>query len=101
MIAHGLPVVAAFRAGTGMQPLANLLLLNIVPVGRLAGDRIDAGEDVLENGFLVAEEFSGDPVELPENPRLADRKHQLLSTVVDKNALEHFVEIERFTGDVL
>ncbi len=41
------------------------------------------------------------PVQLPEDPGLADREHGFLAAHVDEHALVHLVEIERFTGRML
>ena len=101
MIAHRLPVVSAFGARTGLNPLADLLLEDVAAISRLAGLRIDAGEDVLEDRLLEAEKLVRLAVELPEHAGLADGKHQLLAAAVDQHALEHFVEIQRFAGHVL
>ena len=101
MVAHGLPVVAAFGAGTGLNPLAGLLLEDVAAIGRLARLRIDPREDVLEDGFLEGEELAGLAVELPQDAGLADGEQQLLAAAVDQHALEHFVQVERFAGHVL
>ena len=69
--------------------------------GRHAGLRIDAIEDVLEDRFLVAEVLAGPAIELPQDAGLADREHELLIADVDEHALEDFVEVERFAGNVL
>ena len=59
VVAHRLPVVAAFGARARLDPLLDLLLDDVVAVGRRAGLRIDLVEDVLEDRLLVAEELAG------------------------------------------
>ena len=41
-----------------LNPLADLLLEDVAAIGRLAGLRIDAREDILKNGFLEPEELA-------------------------------------------
>src|SRR6185295_13544584 len=94
-------VVAALGARARLHPLAGLLLEDVGAIGRRAALRIDRLEHVLEDRFLVAEERAVAPIELPENPRLADREDDFLIADVDEDALEHFVEVERLAGRVL
>ena len=58
MVAHGLPVVAAFRAGTDLQPLPDLLLEDVIAVRGLARLRIDPGENILKDRLFVIEELA-------------------------------------------
>src|ERR1019366_1312498 len=100
IVAHGLPVVAAFGAGARRSPFADFLLQNVGTGGELAGLRID-GEDVLEDGFLGADKFPGLAIELPEDAGLANSEHRLAVADVHQDALVHFVHIERLAGRVL
>src|SRR6185369_1318012 len=54
-VTHRLPVVSAFRARTRIHPLTRLLLEDVWAILRCPGLRVDRLEDVLEDGFLVAE----------------------------------------------
>ena len=101
VIAHRHPVVAAFGTGAGAEPLADLLFQNIAAVGEFAGLAIDAGEDVLVDGFVEVEIFAGDAVEFPENAGLADAEDELLAVEIDEDTFEDFVEIEGLLLDVL
>src|SRR5262245_42000273 len=101
MVAHGLPVVATFRTGTRLYPLPDLLLEDVTPIRRFAGSRIDARKHVLKDSFLVTEKLAGLPIELPQNTRFTDRKHQLPLADIYENPLKHLVEVQRFTGSVL
>ena len=101
VIRHRLPVVAAFGARAHRQPLVDLLIDDVLAIGRRALLRIDLLEDVLEHGLLVAEELAGLALDLPQDAGLADREEILLRTDVDQHPLEHLVEVERFTGRVL
>ena len=58
VVAHRLPVVAALGARARLDPLLDLLLDDVGAIGRHAGLRIDAIEDVLKDRFLVAEELA-------------------------------------------
>ncbi|MCX6585749.1 MAG: hypothetical protein NTX13_04110 [Acidobacteria bacterium] len=93
--------MAALGAGTGLDPLADLLFENVGAVGGFAGLGVDAGEDVLEDGFFVGEELPGGAVELPEDAGFADGEQELLGAAVEEDAFKDLVEVEGFTGDVL
>src|SRR5258708_28813921 len=93
--------MTALRAGTGLHPLPNLLLQDVTPVSRLTRLRIDVRKHVLKDGFLMTQELARLPVELPQDTGLTDRQCQLMSARVHQDPLEHFVEVERFAGDVL
>ena len=56
MVAHRLPVVPALRARARLHPLPDLLLEDVAAIRRLAGLRIDAREDVLEDRLLEVRE---------------------------------------------
>src|SRR5439155_13729748 len=83
-VAHRLPVVAALRARTRIDPLPRRLLENVGAILRRAALGIDRLEDVLEDRLLVAEELSVSSIELPQNPRFADREDDLLIADVDE-----------------
>src|SRR5207249_4559507 len=51
--AHGLPVLAAFRAGARLHPRPDSHRHDVGPILRRAGLRIDAIPDVLVDRFLV------------------------------------------------
>jgi len=93
--------VAALRAGARIHPLAGLLLENVGPILRRAALGVDRLEHVLEDRFLVAEELPVPAIELPENPRLADREDELLIAEIDEHALEDFVQVQRLSRGVL
>ena len=101
IVAGGLPVVAAFRAWAGRDPLIGLLVQDVLAIGDLAGLGIDLAEDVLEQGLLFAQELAGDAVELPQDAILADGHQRLLIAMIDQHALEDFVEIQRFARHML
>ena len=79
VVAHRLPVVAAFGARAAVDPLADLVLDDVLPVARRAGLRVELLPDVLEDRFLVAEILAGLAIELPQDAVLADGEHQVLS----------------------
>src|SRR6185436_1969164 len=70
-------------------------------IARLTGFGIDAIEDVLEHGLLVAEESARLAVELPQDSGLADREHGALAADVDEHALVDLVEVERLARRML
>src|SRR5262245_4328023 len=101
MITHRLPVMATFGARTRLNPLSDLLLEYVASISRLTGLRIDPRKHILKYGFPMAHELAGPAVELPQDARLADRKHQLLLADIYQDPLEHLIEIQRFSGDML
>ena len=100
-MAHGRPIVAAGGARTTLDPLAEFLLKDVLPVMRAAAYRIELIPDVLKDGFLVAQIFASLTVELPQNSVFADREEQTLPCVVHQHALKYDIQIERFGGSVL
>src|SRR6185503_20721480 len=64
---HRLPVVAAFGRRTSLHPVADFRRDDVGAIARLTGLGIDAIEDVLEHGLLVAEESARLAVELPQD----------------------------------
>ena len=62
MIGHGLPVVAALGGRADVELLADALFEDVAAVSWLAGFGVDAGEEILEDGLLKAEEASGGTV---------------------------------------
>src|ERR1035438_5395266 len=96
-----MPVVAAFRSGAALDPLAVLLFHDIVPVVRFAGLGVEGIVHILEHRFLVTEVLARLPIVLPENAGLAGAEDKLLAAIVNEDALEDFIEIERFTGSVI
>ena len=96
-----MPVVAAFGSRAALHPFAELLLDDVVAVVRLAGLRIEGIVDVLKHGFLVAEILAVLAIVLPENAVLAGAENQLLAAIVDQDALEYFIQIERFAGSMI
>src|SRR5262249_57077922 len=81
--------------------LPRRLLEDVAAVLRSARLGIDRLEHVLEDRLLEGEQLSGAAIELPENPRLADREDHFLVADVDEHTLEHLVEIERLARRVL
>src|SRR3984957_12836119 len=79
MVAHGLPIVAAFGAGAGVDPFAQLLLYDVVAVVGLARLWIERIEHVLKYGFLVRDVLAGFAIQLPQNAGLSGRKDKLLA----------------------
>src|SRR5262245_37120061 len=80
---------------------AECLVNDVVPISWFARHRIELRPYVLENGFLVPEILTGFPIEFPQNAVFTDCEKQILATCIHKNALEHDVEIERFTWSML
>src|SRR6185295_1199091 len=78
-----------------------LLLEDVGAILRRAALRIDRLEHILKNGLPVADVLAALAIELPQNPRLADREHELLVADVHEYALEDFVEVQRFARRVL
>ena len=100
MVAHGLPVVPALGARTAVDPLADLVIDDVLAVHRRARLRIEFLPDVLEDRLLVSEVLAGLAIHLPQHAVLAGGEHQLLIADVGEHALEDNVEVERFTGCV-
>ena len=101
VIAHGLPVVAALGAGAHLHPFADSLLDDVRAIGELACGLIETAENILKKRFFGVDEFSGLPIELPEDSGFADGESGLQIADIDQDALVDFVEIERFVGHVL
>src|SRR5437762_14183536 len=99
-MAHGGPVLTAFRAGTSLYPLAGLLFKDVLPVVRFACLGIEAIPDVLIDRFLMTEILPSLTIQLPQDSVLSGREDQALSTIVDKNSLINNVEVQRFTGSM-
>jgi hypothetical protein len=85
---------------TGRDCLARLLFEDVVAIGRPAGLHVNRRPDVLEDRFLHVEEFARDAIQLPHQAGFTDGHERLLLTVIDQRALEHLVEIERFSRRV-
>src|SRR5688500_14195170 len=98
MKTHRVPVLATGRAGTRVNPLADLIVENIVPVARGPVVPIKARPNVLEDGLDVAEIFTAGTVVFPEHAVLSDGEHPLLIAGLDQDALKHDVEIKGLTG---
>ena len=101
MVAHRLPVVSAFSAGTAVDPLPHLGVDDVLAVLGLAGAAVDAFPDVLEERLLVPEVTAGLAIQLPQDAVLADGEDQVLAGGIHEHALEDDVEIERFARRVL
>src|SRR5207245_1675070 len=101
IITHRLPVVSALGAGTRRNPLPHLLLEDVAAISWLARHGVNAGKDVLEHRLPEAKKLVCLAVKLPQDSGFANRKQQLLAVAVDQHALVHFVEIQRFAGDML
>ena len=67
-----MPVLTACCGWAHRDPLIYLRILNVLPVCHGTGFRIDIAEGVLEDRFLVGDEFTRYPVMLPEDAVLAD-----------------------------
>src|SRR5262245_47936895 len=85
----------------GIYRFAERLVNDVVPISWFARHRIELRPNVLENRFLVPEILAGFPIEFPQNAVFTDCEKQILATCIHKNALEHDVEIERFTWSML
>src|SRR6266478_8092442 len=97
MIAHGLPIVTTFRAGTDLVPLSDLLLQYVATVGRFTSLGVDACEKVLVDRLLRIEKLTGFAVELPQDAGLAYGEKQLTFRKIHHDAFEHLVHVEGFT----
>src|SRR5690606_28977194 len=98
--AHRLPVVAALGARAAVDPLADLVLDDVLPVARPAGLAVEALPDVLEHRLHVIDVRSAGAIELPQDAVLADGEDELVVAGVDEHALEDDVEIERLARRV-
>src|SRR5688572_17449989 len=101
MVARGVPVVAAFRAGARAHPLAYLRVDDLWTVPRHARLEVDAVEDIVEHRLLERHELAARAIELPQDAGLADREHELARADVHEHALVHLVQVERLAGGVL
>src|SRR5438105_2279695 len=88
--ANANPPPVGVRAG--LHPFSDRRLQDLSSIGRHAGFRIDRIEDVLKDGFLVAEELAVGAIELPEDAGLPDREHELSGADIHQHAFVDFVE---------
>src|SRR2546425_12166085 len=100
-MAHGRPIMATGGARATLDPLAEFLLEDILPVVRAAAYGIEFIPDVLKNGFFMAQIFARLAIELPQDTVFADRKEQALAGVINQHALKNDIEVEGFGGSVL
>src|SRR5437867_12840964 len=100
-MAHGRPVVAAGGTRTALYPLAEFLFKNVLPVMRSPAYGVEFIPDVLENRFLMTKVLAGLTVELPQDTVFPDGEEQALAGIIDQNALEHDIEIDRFGRSML
>src|SRR5688572_25485184 len=87
MVARRVPVVPAFRAWTRLDPLPDLRVDDLRAVARHTRFEVDAIEYVVEHRLLERDEFAARAIELPQDPRLADREHELPRADVDQDTL--------------
>ncbi len=93
--------MAARGGRTHRHPVSDPRLLDVFAVLDSAGLVVDHREDVLVNGLGKAEEGAVAPIQLPEDPTLADGEVQRLPVQVDQNLFEGLVHVERLARDVL
>src|SRR5207237_2995896 len=100
-MAHRGPIVATGSAWATLDPLAEFLLEDVLPVMRAPAHRIKLIPDVLKNGFFVAQIFASLAIELPQDAVFANREEQALAALVHEHTLKNDIEIEGFGGSVL
>src|SRR4030095_5543285 len=100
VVAPGMAVLPHRRAGTRLYPLAGFLFTDVLAVARFARLRIEPLPNSLKDRFFMADVFSSLPVQFPQDTVLACGEDEVLAAVINKNAFEHNIEIQRFTGSV-
>src|SRR5262249_1690396 len=94
VMTHRRPVMAAGGTRAALDPLAEFLFEDILPVMRSPGCGIELIPDVLKDSFFVAKIFAGLPIQLPQDTVLSDSEEQALSGVVHQHAFKNDIEIE-------
>ena len=93
--------MAACGARAHRHPVADSGRSDVFAVAHNAGSRVDEVENVLVDRLFMRQVLSGLPVQLPEDSVFPHRKQQALAVAIDQDLLEGFVQVERFSGNVL
>ena len=97
-VGHRAPALEAGRARTHIHLHANLRN-HLRVVGDLA--RVVDAQNVLIPDIRRLDELPGHPVDLPQDAELAHRQRRFASVHIDQDALERFIHILRFAGNML